>query len=148
MQIVNKTFEYETKGKFDIHDITDEVVEFITKTNIQNGLVNIQTLHTTATVFVNENEPLLLSDIKKNLERLAPEKEIIYQHDNFDIRTVNMCDDECANGHSHCKAMYLPQNVTLNLTDGKITFGRWQRILHIELDRARPRKVQVLIIGE
>lgn len=147
MQIKNKIFEYQTKGEFDFRDITDNIVNFVKESKIKNGIVNIQSLHTTATVFINENEPLLLKDMRANLEKLAPSN-INYNHDNFEIRTVNMCEGECANGRSHCRALYLPTSVTLNLIDDKITFGRWQRIMHVELDRSRPRKVQVQIIGE
>ncbi len=147
MEIKNKTFEYQTKRELEIRDITDDIEKFVVETGIKNGLINIQTFHTTATVFVNENEPLLIEDIKKNLKRLAPST-VKYSHDNFDIRTVNMCEDECANGQAHCKAVYLPCNVCLNILDGKIQFGRWQRILFIELDRPRPRKIQALLIGE
>jgi len=61
---------------------------------------------------------------------------------------VNMCDDECVNGHSHCKAILLPTSVTLNIVDSKLQLGQWQRIFIRELDRSRPRKVQIQIIGE
>ena len=147
MKISHKKLEYQTKELFDIRDITDEVADFIKTSEIKNGLINVQSLHTTATVFLNENEPLLLEDIKKNLAKTAPQ-DIEYKHDDFTIRTVNMCADECANGHSHCKALHLPSTLTLNVLDGKMQFGTWQRILHIELDRARTRKVHLMIIGE
>jgi len=136
----------ETKRELDIIDITDKVKNFVQESKIENGFVNIQTLHTTATIFVNENEPELLRDFKKHLEKLAP-KDNKYHHDNFDIRTVNMCEDECANGHAHCKALRLPTNVCLNIKDGKIQFGPWQSIMFIELDHARKRKVGLQVIG-
>lgn len=143
----NKTIEIKSKEQFDIVDLTDKIASFVRESKIKNGLVNIQTLHTTATVFVQENEPLLLEDIKKSLEKVAPQ-DIDYNHDDFDKRTVNMCDDECRNGHSHCKAVRLPISVTLNLIDGQIQLGTWQKILFIELDRARERKIQIQILGE
>jgi thiamine phosphate synthase YjbQ (UPF0047 family) len=59
-----------------------------------------------------------------------------------------MCPDECANGRSHCKAIYLPVNITLNLINSEIQFGQWQKILVVELDKPRTRKVQIQIIGE
>jgi len=52
------------------------------------------------------------------------------------------------NGHSHCKAVHLPTSVTLNLIEGQMQLGTWQRIMFIELDRARDRKIQVQIFGE
>lgn len=147
MKTANKTFKFQTKGEYDFIDITDLIKDFVKESGIQNGLVNTQTMHTTAQIIVNENEPLLIEDIKKHLEKLSP-KTLEYNHDNFNVRTVNMCDGECANGHSHCKAIHLLTSATLNLINGKLQTGMWQRVFLLELDRSRPRKVQVMIIGE
>ena len=136
MKTANKTLEIDSKEGLEIIDITDEVKASVKESGIKNGLVNIQTQHTTATVFVQENEPLLLKDIK-NLLRKVVSEEIEYNHDNFEIRTVNMCEGECQNGHSHCKSLFFPTAVTLNLFEDEIQFGRWQRVLFIELDRAK-----------
>jgi secondary thiamine-phosphate synthase enzyme len=147
MKTTNKIFEHQTKKEFDFIDITDEIKKFINECPIKNGLVNIQTLHTTAPLLLNENEPLLIEDIKKNLAGTAA-KNLEYKHNDFTIRTVNMCDGECRNGHSHCQAIHLPSTITMNLIEGNLQLGQWQRIFQIELDHARPRKVQVMIIGE
>ncbi len=147
MKTINKIIEIQTKKQFDIVDLTEKIISSIKESGIKNGLINIQSLHTTASVFIQEKEPLLLEDIKKCLERIAPQT-INYNHDDFSVRTVNICEDECRNGHSHCKAINLPTAVTLNLIDGKVQLGRWQSILFIELDRAKERKVQIQIIGE
>jgi len=146
MKTKNKILQYQTKGEFDFIDISEEVKKFTDQCGIKDGLVNVQTFHTTTAIIVNENEPLLLEDIKKNLEKLAPGN-ADYDHDNFKKRTVNVCPGECANGRSHCKAIYLPVNVTLNLIAGKIQFGQWQRIMLLELDSSRPRTVQIQVIG-
>ena len=147
MKTANKIFKFQTKGLFDFIDFTEEVENFVKQNKIRNGLVNIQILHTTCALILNENEPQLLEDIKENLEKTAP-KNLDYKHDNFEIRTVNMCKDECVNGHSHCKAIRLPVNITLNLIDGKLQLGQWQKIMLLELDQSRPRKIQIQIIGE
>ena len=147
MRTANKIIEFQTKEEFEFTDFTDQVTAFVKESQIKNGFVNIQTLHTTATVIVNENEPLLLEDFKKHLENLSP-KTIKYDHDDFCRRTVNLCTDECANGHSHCKAILLPVNVMLNLIDGQLQLGQWQRIMFVELDRPRQRKVQLQAMGE
>jgi len=143
---MNKILNIQSKDLFDIVDLTDEVKSFVKESKIEDGLINIQTLHTTATIVVQEKEPLLMQDIKEMLLRLIP-KDKEYNHDDFDRRTVNMCDDECRNGHSHCKALFLPTSVTLNIIGKKLQLGAWQRILFIELDRARPRKIQMNIIS-
>ena len=147
MKTAHKTFKYQTKEIFDFIDLTNDVKSFLKENGLRNGLVNVQILHTSAALIVNENEPLLLGDMKKNLENTASSK-VEYKHDDFSIRTVNLCDDECKNGHSHCKAIHLLPSVTLNLVDGELQLGQWQRIMLVELDRSRPRKIQVQIIGE
>lgn len=147
MKITNKRVKLHTKEQLQFIDITDEVLEFVSESGVQNGLINIQTLHTTTGVIVNENEPLLIEDMKVILEKTASQ-EHVYTHDDFSIRTVNMCDDECANGHAHCKAIHLSTNVTLNLVEGRPHMGTWQRIIFIELDRSRPREYSVTVMGE
>ena len=148
MDFANKILENQTQAKFDFIDLTEEIKKFVQeKAGIKNGLVNIQTFHTTTSLILNENEPLLIEDIKQSLENVAPESGE-YNHDNFEIRTVNVCEGECANGHSHCKAARLPSNLTLNLIEGELQLGTWQRILFVELDRSRKRKVQIRVMGE
>ncbi len=147
MKTSNKILEYQMEGKLCFEDITEELKKVVKESGIKNGLINVQSFHTTASLILNENEPLLIEDIKANLEKTAPE-DIEYNHDNFEVRTVNMCDDECANGHSHCKAIRLPSSITLNLVGGEVQLGQWQRLLFFELDRKRKRKVQVQVLGE
>ena len=147
MEIVNKTIEFDTKTELDFIDFTDEVENFIKENKIKNGIVNIQILHTSAALIINENEPLLIEDFKKNLLQTAS-KDLEYLHDNLEKRTVNLCPDECINGHSHCKAIHLSVNFALNLINGELQLGQWQRIFLVELDRPRKRKVQILILGK
>ncbi len=147
MKTYSKEISIDTKEYLYFQDLTDEVVKAVEESGIEAGLVNVQTKHTTATVFLNENEPLLLEDMKDHIEAISPiTKE--YRHDNFEVRTVNMCDDECANGHSHCKALHFPSNVILNIIGKKVQLGTWQRVMFVELDRPRPRKVQIMVLGE
>lgn len=139
--------KFRTKGKYDFLDLTDRVESFLKKCRVSQGLVNVQSKHTSAAVYVNENEPLLIKDFRQNWEKLFSPRGR-YNHDNFEIRTVNMCQGECQNGHSHCNAVLLDTSVTLNIIKGKLDFGRWQRIFFVELDRARPRQVSLLVMGE
>jgi secondary thiamine-phosphate synthase enzyme len=146
MKITTKTIELKTQKEFDFIDLTEEVKKLIQESQIKNGLINIQTLHTTCPLFLNENEPLLLEDFKNHLKKLSP-KEAKYNHNDFTKRTVNMCKEECQNGHSHCLALHFPPNLVLNIIDGKLQLGHWQRIFLVELDKSRERRVQVQIIG-
>lgn len=147
MRTTSKILEYQTKTELEFIDITDTVKTFVKNCGIRNGFVNVQSLHTTAAVILNENEPLLIEDMKENLKKIAP-KNYPYKHNDFRVRTVNMCLGECANGHSHCQAIYLTPNVILNLINNELQFGTWQRVFLVELDRSRLRKIQIMIMGE
>ena len=146
MKILHKTLEFQTKEELDFIDFTEEVEKFVKESQIKDGFINVQTLHTTCPLFLNENEPLLLKDFKKHLQNIAV-KNSGFNHDDFSRRTVNMCDGECENGHSHCQALHLPSNIILNIIDKKLQLGQWQRVFLVELDKAKKRKVQVQIIG-
>jgi secondary thiamine-phosphate synthase enzyme len=146
MKITNHIIKLKTAATLDFIDITEKVREKIKEAGVTNGVINIQSLHTTMAVIVNEAEPLLIADMKELLEKLAP-RTYKYAHDNFDIRTVNMCDGECANGHAHNKAIHLPTSAMMNITGSDLQLGQWQRVFAIELDRSRPRQIALQIMG-
>ncbi len=146
LRIRHDSLRLETRECFQFIDITDQVAESVRRSGVRHGLVNVQSKHTTAAIIVNENEPLLLEDMKRTLERLVP-REMEYLHNNFEIRTANLSPDEDQNGHAHCKAILLGTSETLNIVNGTIQLGRWQRIFLVELDKARERFVSVVVIG-
>src|SRR5262245_65466896 len=88
----HEVLQFRTSRCLEFRDITDVVEAAVRRSTIRTGTINIQTRHTTATILVNENEPLLISDLKRTLERAASRKRR-YQHDDFSIRTVNMTPD-------------------------------------------------------
>jgi len=147
LTVYHETISLETEECLQFIDMTDLLLEVVRRSRVRNGLVNIQTRHTTSAITINENEPLLIRDLKRSLQGLAPH-DAPYQHDDFEIRTVNMCPDEEKNGHSHCKAMFLKASETVNIVEGAAQLGPWQRIFFIELDRARKRTVSVVVIGQ
>ena len=128
-------------------DITEWVSECVTKSNISNGFAVVYSKHTTAAVKINENEPLLLDDMASFLEKIFP-KHHNYQHNNFEIRTVNMNEDESPNGHAHLQHLLLGTSETVPVMDGAMQFGTYQSIFFIELDHPRHREVMVQVVGE
>ena len=128
-------------------DLTERLTQLIAEAGISSGFVNIQTLHTTTGIVVNEHEPLLLADFQMLLEAVAP-TDGPYLHDDPTVRTVNLTDAERANGHAHCRALFLPTSVCLNVMRGSLTLGRWQRVFFVEMDGPRDREVSVLMLGE
>jgi secondary thiamine-phosphate synthase enzyme len=128
-------------------DVTERLEALIAASGIRFGLVNVQTLHTTTAIVVNEHEPLLLTDFVSLLERAAPRR-ADYRHDDWFMRTVNVTADERSNGHGHCRALLLGASVCLNVIDGRLQLGCWQRVFLAELDGPREREISVLVLGE
>jgi len=96
---------------------------------------------------VNEHEPLLLADFATLLENAAPSG-AGYRHDDAAVRTVNVTADERINGHAHCRALLLAPSACLNVIDGCLQLGQWQRVFMAELDGPRERQISVLILGD
>lgn len=141
------TIRVETQHSTQFIDLTDEVEALLTETGIHTGMVNIQSLHTTTAILVNEHEPLLLTDVAKLLERVAPQ-DAVYRHDDVSLRTSNCVLGERPNGHSHCRALLLGPSVCLNVASARLQLGRWQRVFLAELDGPRARAVSVLFLGD
>ena len=119
-------------------DITSLAQAVVSEAGLHQGLVNVQSLHTTAAIVVNEHEPLLLDDFDRFLDRLAPAA-ATYRHDDQSVRTVNVAPGERPNGHAHCRALVLTPSACLNVIEGSIRLGRWQRLFLVELDGPRRR---------
>ncbi len=147
MKILKYCINTNTTKAPEFIDITDQVAEFISESEVSNGFVVVYSRHTTAAIKINENEPLLIEDMESFLGRIAS-KDAEYKHNDFTIRTVNMNPDECPNGHAHCQHLLMGASETIPIADGKLQFGTWQRIFLVELDMPRPREVIVQILGE
>lgn len=142
----SEILEYETSFAPQFIDITPDVLTAVHRSGVASGIVVIFSRHTTAAIKINESEPELLKDMARFLGDIAPiERE--YHHNNFDVRTVNMEEDECPNAHSHCQHLMLSASESIPILSGRVQLGRWQRIFLIELDRAKSRQVTVQIIG-
>jgi secondary thiamine-phosphate synthase enzyme len=128
-------------------DITDRIQSLVNACGVTVGIVNLQALHTTTAIVVNEHEPLLLADFESTLEHAAPGG-ARYRHDDVTMRTVNLSPDERSNGHAHCRALLLAASASLNIVDGRLLLGRWQRVFFIELDGPRERVISAVVLGE
>ena len=127
-------------------DITERVLCYARLSGISDGMVTVQSLHTTAAILVNENEPLLLDDLGRVLAGWAP-ADARYSHDDFERRTANITPDERPNGHAHARAMALQSSTTLAVIGDEVQLGPWQRIFLVELDGPRSREVVVTTAG-
>ncbi len=141
-----ETLDYDTSHALEFIDITADVQNVVARSGIEFGQVTIMSNHTTAAVVLNEHEPLLLNDMARVLSRIAPAGDY-YEHNDFSIRTVNMTDRECANGHAHCQHLFLGSSETVPIHNGAAHIGQWQSLFLVELDHARPRSVFVQAMG-
>jgi secondary thiamine-phosphate synthase enzyme len=137
--------ELRTRAGLEFVDVTLLIAEVVERSGVTEGLVSVQSLHTTAAVVVNEDEPLLLEDLRAALERAAPRR-LAYLHDEMDLRT-GVPTDEPANGHAHCKALFLRASETLAVAEGRPRLGRWQRVFLVELDGPRMRTLSLTVLG-
>ena len=126
-----------TPNRYDIRDITEEVGRIVGDSGVTEGMVLVSAMHITASVFVNDHEPGLWSDIMTWLEELAPRKPD-YKH--------HLTGED--NADAHLKRMLLGQQVLLPITAGKLDLGPWERVHYGEFDGRRRKRVVVKVMGE
>jgi len=119
-------------------NITTQVRACLRDSGIQEGLVLINAMHITASVFINDDESGLHQDYEVWLERLAPHEPVAqYRH--------NVGED---NADAHLKRQIMGREVVVAVTGGRLDFGPWEQIFYGEFDGRRRKRVLVKIIGE
>lgn len=146
MEIHEESIEVRSRERTQFIDLTAWVSECLSRFGVGRGIAQVQVMHTTAAIVVNENEPLLLEDFKAMLERLAPGNGC-YAHDDFERRRVNIEPGERVNGHAHARALLLGHSKTLTVRQGRPDLGRWQSIFLVELDGPRARRISITVMG-
>lgn len=121
-------------------NITSRVEEIVRKSGVQEGLVLVNAMHITASVFINDDEPGLHEDYKKWLEGLAP----------FDASPARYAHNRTGedNADAHMKRQIMGREVVVAITNGKLDFGPWEQIFYGEFDGRRSKRVLVKVIGE
>lgn len=145
IKVHKKTIELTSTTQTEFIDITQQVQDIVEESGIREGTVTIYSPHTTMSVAVNHNEPMLLQDFMRVLYKVVPMDDR-YSHDLFELRRSSKSDAR-SNGHSHCKALLLGVSETLPLDKGKLILTDRQSVFAIELDGARKRDVIVQIMG-
>ena len=137
--IHGRTITRATAGFSEIHDITTEVQEVADESGLEEGLVNVFAIGSTASVTTIEYEPALVADMQEALEKLWP-KEMPTRHGS------TWGDD---NGFSHLRASFMGPGLTLPLHEGRLVLGTWQQIVVIDHDNSpRQRQLFVQVVGE
>ena len=130
-----------TNDRTQLLNITDRVNEIVRRSGITNGIVHVQSLHTTTAVFLNEWQDALLEDVKTFFET-AVERERYYKHND-----ARFSDCERSNADSHLRGMMMGQSLSLQVRNASVLLGTWQSIILAEFDGPRSRSVAVQISG-
>jgi secondary thiamine-phosphate synthase enzyme len=145
-RVATDRVELRTEKSLQLIDVTELLEERVRRSAVAEGILSVQTLHTTAAVVMNENETRLLKDFERLFERLVP-AQAGYAHNDLEARWPKPALDERRNGHAHCRALILGGSLTLNVTGGRIELGGWQRVFLVELDGPRARALSIHVMG-
>ena len=138
MESYRKELWFEASRRRELINITSNIDQCLKESNIKEGLVLINAMHITASVFINDDESGLHSDFEKWLEKLAPEKPYDqYRHNGFED-----------NADAHLKRTIMGREVVIAITEGKLDLGPWEQVFYGEFDGMRKKRVLVKIIGE
>lgn len=138
MKSYRKELWFQTKSRREYINITPQVQQAVRESGIKEGLVLVNAMHITASVFINDDESGLHYDFEQWLEKLAPEKpHSQYRHNGYED-----------NADAHLKRQIMGREVTVAITDGKLDFGPWEQIFYGEFDGMRRKRVLIKIIGE
>ena len=137
MKFYTKYLWFNTKKHREFINITDEVEKALLESKIKEGFILVSAMHITASIYVNDAELGLISDIENWLQMLAPDN-VDYQHH----RTGEV------NGDAHLKGLLVHHQVIVPVTEGKLDLGPWQQIYYAEFDGQRRKRVIIKVMGE
>jgi secondary thiamine-phosphate synthase enzyme len=128
---------FTTRKRRDYINITADVERVVRTSGITEGMVLVSAMHTTAGVYVNDDEEGLRRDLDEMLETLAPSGRAYRHHATGED-----------NGDAHLKCMLVHHQVIVPITGGRLDLGPWQRIFYAEFDGRRPKRVVIKVLGE
>ena len=138
MKFYRKELWFETLTRRAFLNITTQVETCLYESGFKEGLILVNAMHITASVFINDDEAGLHHDFEVWLEKLVPEKPYSqYKHNGFED-----------NADAHIKRTVMGREVVIAITEGKLDFGPWEQIFYGEFDGKRRKRVLVKIIGE
>ena len=138
MKSYRKELWFSAKRRREFINITPQVEECLAESGVKEGLVLVNAMHITASVFINDDESGLHSDFEKWLEKLAPEKPYNqYAHNGYED-----------NADAHLKRTVMGRETVVAVTGGRLDFGPWEQIFYGEFDGKRRKRVLVKIIGD
>ncbi len=141
LRVHAETITVQSSQRVELHDVTDRIMALVHGAGVHEGFVNVWSMHTTCAVLINEHQRALLADMKRFLEEMVA-RDAEWLHND-----PRHSDCDRANADSHLRAMLLGHSLTLQISQGEIVLGQWQRILVAELDGPRARTVRVQVLG-
>jgi secondary thiamine-phosphate synthase enzyme len=139
MKSFRKELWFETQTRREFINITSQVNDCVRESGVREGLVLVNAMHITASVFINDDESGLHQDYERWLEQLAPHEPVSsYMH--------NRTGED--NADAHLKRQVMGREVVVAVTGGKLDFGPWEQIFYGEFDGQRKKRALVKIIGE
>ena len=138
MKSYREVLHFHLPSRRGIVNITDKVQDAVDKSGVKEGMVLVNAMNITASVFINDDESGLHHDYEKWLEKLAPEKPYSqYRHNGFED-----------NADAHLKRTVMGRESVVAITEGDLDFGTWEQIFYFEFDGKRDKRVLIKIIGE
>lgn len=139
MKSFRRELFYNIPKRSGLLNITPDVLSCVIESGVKEGLVLVNSMHITSSVFINDDEAGLHSDFELWLERLAPHSPVSqYRHN----------DTGEDNADAHLKRQIMGREVVVAITGGKLDFGTWEQIFYGEFDGRRKKRVLVKVIGE
>ena len=136
-KVYSKKIVMNTKERIEFINITNEVKKAVLESGVQDGIVLVNPMHITASVFVNDNEGGLLKDFKEWLEKLAP-KELDYKH--------HQTGED--NAYAHLWRTIMGRETVIAISDWELDLGPWEQIFYGEFDGKRDKKILIKVLGE
>ncbi len=142
MKAHTKYLTLKTEKEKEMVNITHEVENAVEESGVREGLVLVNSMHITSSVFINDEESGLKEDFLEWLEKLAPHKHYQYPEGYRHHRTGEI------NGDAHLKRTIMGREVVVAITDGKLDFGPWEQIFYGEFDGKRNKRILIKVIGD
>jgi secondary thiamine-phosphate synthase enzyme len=140
-KMFNRIVDWITSDRTQLINVTDRINDIVRKSGIRDGMVHLQSLHTTTAVFINEWQDALLHDVKNFLEELI-QRERDWRHND-----PAYSDCERQNADSHLRGMMMGQSLILQVRNSTVLLGTWQSIILAEFDGPRSRSVSIQVSG-
>jgi secondary thiamine-phosphate synthase enzyme len=140
-KIFNRIVDWITSDRMQLINATERINEIVRKSGIRDGIVHLQSLHTTTALFINEWQDALLHDVKSFLEDLI-NREVSWRHND-----PRYSDCERQNADSHLRGMIIGQSLILQVRNSAVLLGTWQSIILAEFDGPRSRSLSIQVSG-